>query len=134
MDLNAVYAEIETKLKTISGLRVVKMGEKPQVPGAMVLLPDSIARTTYRGGSKASDVVVLVLVARATARQAQADLLAYASSSGARSVSAVLDPAPWVACTDVTITEITVDTATIAGSPDVYLALLFHLDITGPGA
>lgn len=134
MDLNAVYAEIEVKLKTIAGLRVVKMGEKPQVPGAMVLLPDSIARTTYRGGSKVTDVIVLVLVAKAVARQAQADLLAYASSSGARSVSAVLDPAVWVACTDVTLTEITVDTATIAGNPDSYLALLFHLDITGPGA
>jgi hypothetical protein len=135
MDLAAVYAEIETRLKTISGLRVVKQGEKPQVPGAMVLLPDSIARTTYRGGSKVSDVVVLILVGKAVARQAQADLLAYASSSGARSVSAVLDPyAGWVACTDVTLTETTVDTATIAGAPDVYLVLLFHLDITGPGA
>lgn len=134
MDLNAVYTEIEAKLRTIANLRVVKMGQKPQVPAAMVLLPDSIVRTTYRGGSKASDVVVLVLVASVVARQAQADLLAYASSSGARSVSAVLDSASWVACTDVTLTEITVDTATIAGNPDAYLALLFHLDITGPGA
>lgn len=134
MDLNAVYTEIEVKLRTIAGLRVVKMGEKPQVPGAMVLLPDHIARTTYRGGSKVTDVVVLVIVARAVARQAQADLLAYASSAGARSVSAVLDPATWVACTDVTLTETTVDTVTIAGNPDAYLALLFHLDITGPGA
>jgi hypothetical protein len=134
MDLSAVYAEIETKLRTVAGLRVVKQGEKPQVPGAMVLLPDSVARTTYRGGSKATDVVVLVLVAKAVARQAQADVLAYASHTGARSITAVLDPASWVACTDVTITEITFDTATIAGAPDVYLALLFHLDITGPGA
>lgn len=134
MDIAAVYAEIETKLKTVTGLRVVKQGEKPQVPGAMVLLPDRIERTNYRGGSKISDVVVLVIVAKAVARQAQADLLAYASSSGARSVSAVLDPVAWTSCTDVTLIETTVDTVTIAGAPDAYLALMFHLDITGPGA
>lgn len=134
MNLSAVYTEIETKLRTITGLRVVKQGEKPQVPGAMVLLPDSIERTTYRGGEKATDVIVLVIVAKAVARQAQADVLAYAASSGARSVRAVLDPVTWTNCNDVTITELTFDTITIAGAPDVYLGFLVHLDITGPGA
>lgn len=134
MNLSLVYGEIETKLRTITGLRVVKQGEKPQVPAAMVLLPDSIERTTYRGGEKATDVIVLVIVAKAVARQAQADVLAYAASSGARSVRAVLDPATWTNCNDVTITELTFDTITIAGAPDVYLGFLVHLDITGPGA
>lgn len=134
MDLAAVYAEIEVKLRTVTGLRVVKQGEKPQVPGAMVILPDSIARTTYRGGEKVSDVVVLVLVAKTVARAAQQQVLAYASSDGAKSIKAVLDPTTWVACTDLTVTEVTFDTATIAGATDVYFALLFHCDITGPGA
>lgn len=135
MDLKAVYAEIETKLRTITGLRVVKMGEKPQVPGAMVLLPDSIVPANYgRGSSVVRDVVVLVIVGRAVARQAQADVFAYAASSGSKSVHAVLDPATWVACFDVAITEVTFDTVTIAGAQDVYLGVLFHLDITGPGA
>lgn len=134
MDLATVYAEIETKLRTITGLRVVKQGEKPQVPAAMVLLPDSIVRPTYRGSSVIRDVVVLVVVGTATSRQAQVNVFAYASSSGAKSVSSVLDPVAWTSCTDVTITEITFDTVTIAGAPDVYLGVLFHLDITGPGA
>lgn len=134
MDLVAVYAEIEAKLRTITGLRVVKMGEKPQIPAAMILLPDSIVRPTYRGSSVIKDAVVLMIVGKAVARQAQKDVFAYASSSGAKSISAVLDPAPWTSCTDVTITEITFDTVTIAGAVDVYLAALFHLDITGPGA
>lgn len=134
MDLVAVYAEIETKLRTIAGLRVCKQGEKPQVPGAMVLMPDSIERQTYRGLDKVSDVVVLVLVGRAVGRAGQAAALAYASSTGSKSVKAVLDPTSWTACTDVTVTETTFDTATIAGAPDVYLAVLFHCDIIGPGA
>lgn len=134
MDVAAVYAEIETKLRTIVGLRVVKQGEKPQVPGAMVLLPDNISRQTYRGLDKITDVVVLVIVAKAVARSAQADLLAYASSAGARSVKAATDPATWTTCSDVTLTEITFDTVTIAGAPDVYLAASFHYDILGPGA
>lgn len=131
MDIAAVYAEIETKLKTVTGLRVCKQGEKPQVPAAMVLLFDAKERTGYRGGVKLTDVVVLVIVGKAVARQAQADLLAYASDAGARSVSAVLDPVTWTSCADVTIREVVTDTVTIAGAPDVYLALLFHLDVTG---
>lgn len=134
MDLAAVYLEMETKLRTITGLRVCKMGEKPQAPAAMVLLPESIERETYRGLDKVTDVVVLVIVAKAVARMAQASVLAYASSTGSKSVKAVLDPTSWTACTDVTVTSTDFNTVTIAGAPDVYLAVQFHCDIIGPGA
>lgn len=131
MDLGAVYAEIETKLRTISGLRVVKWGEKPQAPAAMVLLPEGMSRQTYRGMYKIEDVVVVVIVGKATARQALTDLFAYVSQSGSRSVQVALDPTSWTSCTDVTLTNVTFDTVTIAGAPDAYLGALFHFDIIG---
>lgn len=135
MDLDAVYTEIESQLRMVTGLRVVKWGQKPQIPGALLLLPDSASRTTYRGVIKVSDVQCLVLVGRADARQAMKDLMRFFSA-----VAAVLDPAfggtggtaiVWDTCADVTITEATFDTASMAGATDVYLAVLFHLDITG---
>jgi hypothetical protein len=139
VDLDAVYAEIEAQVKLADdGLHVVKYGHKPQVPNTVVLLPDSAARTTYRGGVKVSDVQVLVLVGRADARQGLKDLWRLFAA-----VAGVLDPAfngpydqtvTWDSCSDVTITEATFDTATMAGATDVYLAVLFHLDITGTGA
>lgn len=134
MDVGAVYAEIESQLDTVAGLRVSKWGQKPQVPGAMLLLPDRLARTTYRGMLRLRDVVVLLLVGRATARAALTDLWQLTVD-----VATVLDPAfvgstsviHWDTAADVTITEITFDTASVAGAPDAYLATLFHLDITG---
>lgn len=137
MDLALIYAEIESQLATVTGLHVVKLGQKPQVPAAMVLLPGSTERTTYRLGVKINDVQLLVLVAKADARQALKDLWRLHGA-----VAAVIDPSfvgpagtqiVWTTCTDITITEATFDTASVAGVPDVYLAVLFHLDITGTG-
>jgi hypothetical protein len=134
MDVGAVYAEIESQLATVTGLRVAKWGQKPQVPGAMLLLPDGLARTTHRGIMQLSDVVVLLLVGRADTRTSLTNLY----TVGAQ-VAAVLDPAfvnvaaaiHWTTAADVTITEVTYDTASIDGVSGVYLAALFHLNITG---
>jgi hypothetical protein len=138
VDLNAIYTEIEDQLRLVTGLHVGRWGQKPQVPGALLLLPDSAQRTTHRGILRVSDVQCLVLVGRADARQALKDLMRLFHD-----VAAVLDPAftgvastaiVWDTCADVTITEATFDTATVAGNTDAYLAVLFHLDITGTGA
>jgi hypothetical protein len=134
MNMNAIFTEVESQLRTVTGLRVCKWGEKPQAPGAMLLLPDGLARTTHRGIMKLSDVVVLLLVGRANSRSALASLFQMTHD-----VAAVLDPAfvgvaaaiQWATAADVTINEVTYDTATVAGAPDAYLAALFHLDITG---
>lgn len=130
MDLGDVFDEIETKLRAgMSQLRVVKWGQKPQIPGAMLLLPDGIARTTYRGVWKVSDVVLLILSGRANTREALTGLFDLSSAA-----AAILDPTAWTTCSDVTLTNITFDTASVAGAPDAYLAALLHLDITGTGA
>jgi hypothetical protein len=130
MNLGDVYEEIETKVKAdMPALRVVKWGQKPQVPGAMLLLPDSIARTTYRGVRKVTDVVLLILAGRANTREALTDIFNLATQA-----QAILDPATWVSCSDVTWTETTFDTVTIAGAQDAYLGALLHFDITGTGA
>lgn len=135
MDLDAVYTEIEGKAAT-TGLRVVKWGEKPQPPAAMLLLPQGVARQTYRGVDKIADVVLLVVVGRANQRSALKAMFAYAASSGAKSVTLATDSAftAYATCSDVTLREITFDTVTIAGATDVFLGALFHYDITGPGA
>lgn len=131
MDLNAVYAELETKLKAnVSGLRVGKWSEKPQVPYGSFLLPDGLARTSYRGMWKISDVQLVLLVGRATARTALADMYTYASAAWA-----ALDPrTDWTSCADVTVTNCTFGTIGFNGAPDAYLGAVLHLDITGTGA
>lgn len=130
LDLDAVFTEAETKLHAaVPELRVVKWSEKPQAPGATFLLPDSIARTTYRGLWKVSDAILLIMVGRSTARQALKDIFRLATSA-----AVALDPQSWTSCADVTLTETTFDTVTLAGAPDAYLGALLHFDITGTGA
>lgn len=137
LDLSAVYTEIETQVKTAeSDLHVVKFGHKPQIPGAMLLLPGDVARTTHRGILKASDLQLLVLVGKADARQAMVDLFRLFAAVCAVVDPAFGNPAPgvaihWTTCADVTITNATFDTASMAGVPDTYLAFLLHLEITG---
>jgi hypothetical protein len=132
MDLGDVYAEIETKLKAgagMSGVHVVKWGQKPTVPGAMLLLPSSVVRGSYRGMWVVRDVALLIISGRADTRNALGRILDLAIA--ARNA---IDPASWTTCADVTVTETSFDTITIAGAQDAFLGALLHLDITGTGA
>jgi hypothetical protein len=130
IDLDAIFSEAETKIKAaVPELRVTKWSEKPQVPGATFLLPETIARGTYRGLWKVTDAVLLILAGRAVPRQGLKDVFRLASSC-----AVALDPQTWTTCSDVTLTEITFDTVTVAGAPDVYLGALLHFDILGTGA
>lgn len=130
IDLDAIFTEAETKLRAaVPELRVTKWSEKPQAPGATFLLPDTIARGTYRGMWKITDAVLLIIVGKSVARQALKDVFRLASSA-----AVALDPQTWTTCSDVTLQEITFDTVTLAGAPDVYLGALLHFDILGTGA
>lgn len=128
--LAAIYGEIEQTLATVSlpnggNLRIGKWGERPNPPGAYLLLPDRIERMTGRT-VRLVDVVVVVLVGRASNRQALIDIMDLAGA-----VPAALDPAAWTTMSDLTISNIEFDTVTVAGAPDAYLALLIHIDIAG---
>lgn len=131
MDLTAVYTELEAKLRAnVSGLRVGKWSERPQVPYASFLLPDGLARTSYRGMWKISDVQLALLVTKSTARTGLADMYNYASAAWA-----ALDPrTDWTSCADVTVTNCTFGTIDFGGAQNVYLGAVLHLDITGTGA
>jgi hypothetical protein len=130
-DLDAFFTEAEGKLRAaVPELRVVKWSEKPQAPGAMFLLPDTIERSTYRGMWTVKDVVLVVAVGKAVARQALKDVFRLGTAA-----ATALDPVTtWTTCADVTLTTITFDTVSFAGAPDVYLGALLHFNIIGTGA
>ena len=135
MDLQAVMDEVATTLKGITGLRVYAWAQPSVSPPAAVLtLPESIDfdQTYGRGSDRIRDLVVVVMVGKASARTALKELSTYASGSGARSVKAKLDARTWTTCHVVLTTRVEFDTATFAGTD--YLAALFHLDIVGSGA
>jgi hypothetical protein len=138
VDLLAVMTEIDTRLKTITALRMTSIGTDSavSVPAAVQYLPDRVDfdQTAGRGMDKINDLIVVVFIGRANMRNAVKALAPYLAGTGASSVRRVLDTrtAGYTACNDVQVTYAEVDyAAQIGGVP--YLAALFHCDIYGPG-
>lgn len=142
MDLYAVMTEIDTRLKTITGLRVAEFGfpKTVQVPAAVQYPPDRITydQTYGRGSDGYEDHIVVVFVAgSATSNRAGLKAIApYLAGSGTKSIKAKLDAtgtAPYASCSDLTVVWAELDAgARIAGND--FLAALFHCKIYGAGA
>jgi hypothetical protein len=135
MDTGAVIAEVETALRTITGLRVTPWGVKNvHVPAAMVTLPESVDfHQTYGVGStRMKDLIVLVLASRADARSAVTTLAPYVAELGAKSIKAKLEGYAWTTLEVMTVLSVEFDAVEFAGNP--YLAAMFHTDIAGRGA
>jgi hypothetical protein len=136
MNVEAVMAEIGSKLGAIEGLRVFpyNVGKVPP-PGAVVGLPEDIAfDQTYGRGSDAITLPVWVLVAKSSDRAANHELAAYLSGSGARSVKAAVDSTDtnaYTSCDTVTVTT-AVTGAYTSGGVDM-LGAEFTVDIRGRG-
>jgi len=137
MDIKAVREEIGVKLGAIAGLRVFHYSvDKIPPPGAIVGLPELIDfDESYDRGSDKFTLPLWVMVARADARAAEAELSAYLNGSGAKSVKAAVDDTnvnTYTSCDTVTVTT-GVPGSYTSGGVDM-LGVEFTLDITGSGA
>lgn len=139
MDLYAVMTEIDTRLKTITGLRVAEFGFPGSVkpPAAVQYPPDRITfdQTYGRGLDVYEDHIVVVFVGMSSTRAAMKEIAPYLAGSGAKSIKAKLDmsaAAPYVSCADLQVVWAELDTPKMAGAD--YLAALFHCKIHGSGA
>jgi hypothetical protein len=140
MDLYTVMTEIDTRLKTITGLRVAEFGYPGSVTGttAVQYPPDRINfdGAYGRGMDDYDDHLIVVLTGMANRRAALKRLAPFLRGSGAQSIKACLDPVPivtaWASCSDVTVKYAEIDMPKLGGVE--YLAALFHCKITGVGA
>ncbi len=130
----AVRTEIETALKTITGLRVGRWGDTVRIPGALVTLPEEVQRHGgYGVGSTQMDgLMVLVLAAKPEARTAVDDLAPYVRETGAKSITAKLESYAWTTADDVTVMKISFEVVSYQEVP--YLSAMFHTQIIGKGA
>lgn len=133
MILVDVMDEIETTLKTITGLHVYGWATAAiRPPGAIVTLPESIAvRADGRGLDVMRMMSVVVMVSRSTDRTAIRQLSPYVSSTGVKSVPAVLEAHTPVAYDVLEVDSIELSEVEHAGVP--YLGAMININITGRG-
>lgn len=137
MNLDDVMDAVADRLRTIASLAGERTfaypPDKVSPPAAVVSYPDEIdPHGTYNRGLAKMSLPVVVVVGKATVRTARDRLAAYCAASGASSVIAVLESGTYTAFDVVTVTKISFDVVTIAGTD--YVAALFDLDIQGSGA
>lgn len=140
MDLYALMQEVDTRLRTITGLRTTQIGADTPIapPVAVQYLPERIDfDLTYgRGMDRITDLVVVVFVGRGSLRTAVKELAPYLAGSGTKSIKAKLDStaaSPYTNASDVQVVYAEIDYVNRAAGQD-YLAGLFHLNIAGSGA
>lgn len=139
MDLYAVMSEVDTRLRTITGLRTTAIGADGPVapPAAVQYLPDRIDfDLTYgRGMDKATDLIVVVFVGKANLRSAVKAIAPYVAGSGTSSIKQKLDTATaaYASCADFQVLYAEIDYNARLGGKD-YLAALFHCNFAGAGA
>lgn len=140
MNLYDVMTEIDTRLRTITGLRMAEFGAPGSIqpPAAVQYPPDRIGfdGTYGRGSDTYEDHIVVVYVGKANTRAALKAIAPYLDGSGAKSIKAKLDysnGAPYASCSDLTVVWAELDAGARIGGGD-YLAALFHCNIIGAGA
>lgn len=135
MNLDDVAGELGAALKTIDGLRVPEWGvRKVTPPFVLIPLPDLITfDATYgRGSDRIEDWQLLVLKDRPTTPESRRAIAEYAAGSGPKSVKAAVEGYAYTACDDVRVVSAEFDVVQFDGVD--YLAVMFHLDISGKGA
>lgn len=136
MNIEDVAAELEAALRTVAGLRVAPWGvEQVQGVAAVIDAPDRIAfdQTYGRGVDMLEDWQIFVLTPRTNDRTALRQLAAFAAGAGPTSVKAALEAYDYTTCDPDGVHAVWAefDHARYAGAD--YLALIFHLNITGKG-
>jgi hypothetical protein len=135
MDLEAVMGELEAALATVPSLagRIVTVGDKVVPPAAFVLYPEGIDfDATYGRGSDTMELQAVVVAGKTVARATRKTLAAYCKGSGPDSVKTLLEEYEYTSAEVVTVPRTDFETVTIAGVD--YMAAIFTINITGPGA
>lgn len=137
MNIQDIMDEIGQKLAAIPKLRVYQYNvDKLPPPGAIVGLPETIDfDATYGRGSDSLTIPVWVMVARASAQAAGAQLAAYLDGTGARSVKAAVDSSStntYSSCDTVTVQRAVPD-GYISGGVEL-LGAEFTVHVAGSGS
>lgn len=132
MNLADVLDELWVVLEGIPGLNVPDDG--PGVSGApptpFVELPDVTYGEYGPGLDRITDLGLTVVFGPANNRQTYRAALEAASTSGARSIPAVLRAHNWEACHTMRVARAEPTEVDLRGA-NTALAYVFHLDITG---
>jgi len=136
MNIEAVQAEIATKLDAVPGLNVVAYDAESVTPPAVLFaVPENYQYdNTYGRGSDSFVLPITVLVGRASARAARRKINEFISGSGDLSIKRVVDDSAsntYTACHSVTIRDVELGTIRVAAVD--YLGATFNAHIVGPG-
>jgi hypothetical protein len=137
MNLADVMEEIAAKLRaapTLAGRTFAWPVSPVPIPGAIVTYPtDGKFDATYGRGVDTMTGVVVVMVGKATDRQTRDQAAKYLNGSGVESVKALLDgdSDDYDSCDGVRVADWETDVHTVAAVD--HLALIFRLEIAGPG-
>lgn len=133
MNLAAVAGQLAARLDTIDGLRVYGYPPDSVSPPAAVLsLPtDIVFDETYGRGMDRITWPLLVIAGKVADRTVPERLYPYCSGTGAASIKAVLEAGRYTELDTLRVTRAEPDVVTWQGVD--YVAVVFELDIAGPG-
>lgn len=132
MILADVMAEVATQLNTITGLRVYpEPPDSIQAPAGIVSYPEVTFDLTFARGADQYELPVIVAVGKVSTRSAAAEMSAYLSGVGAKSVKAVLEAGTYTAFDVLHVSRATVDV--IESNGIEYIGATFTCIITGSG-
>lgn len=137
-NLGAIMDEVATVLATVDGIDRAFAYPVDTVtpPAAVVTYPSApgiqYQQTYGQGMTSVPDLEAHLIAYRVTDRAARDTASAWTANAGAESVVAKLESHAWTSCDVVTVTGAEFAIQQV-GSQE-FLDVIFHLDITGPGA
>lgn len=140
MNLEAVMVEVASVVKPVEGIRQAFPHPIPRASAtggtAIVSYPEQIEfGITYgRRFDRIVGLAVVLIVGKVTERTALDRLSTLVDPAGTLADSAVvrLDQHVWQSCDDLTVSDCTFDTVTVASID--YLAATLSANVVGPGA
>lgn len=130
-----MMTQVGAAVDTITGLRVKAWdAQNGAAPFALITLPSKIDyHATYGAGmQRIADLVVVVMVGKASDRVALKRVCEYAHPTGARSVKKAIETyGSYTALDNITVTSSEFDKGLDLDGTE-YLAAIFHCDVNGP--
>ena len=125
-------AEAVRAVPSLSGRTYPWANEAITPPSAILPIPTGDFDETYKRGSDAVELNLIVLTSRAYDRANRDAVLAYVSGDGAESVKAAVEGHSYTTCDFVHVPSWDTQPDYFVGDIP-YLALIFPLQIIGPG-
>lgn len=135
MHIDSVMAEVATRLKTITPLRVFDHPvDKVEPPTAIVSLPQISFDQTYGRGCDRYELPVILAIGKVVDRAARNNIAPYVAGTGSKSFKAVLENQSTAYVSFDTLRVQGVDFDVFTWNSVEYLTATFTLDILGSGA